>query len=183
MLPFFAALVRKPRNKDKFLQIYYCYRNIMYAKAMSILHNPALAEEAVQESFFIISRNISKILPASSNKTLSLVVIIVKNVSLNILKKEKPDRTEAIDENTADISSDVLSRVISNQGYEYLLSLINSLDDIYKDVLILKLTMGYSSSEIAELLGVPVNTVNSRVFRGKKILQKKLEGYYNESKV
>ncbi len=183
MLSFCAALVHKPSDKQKFLQIYHYYRNIMYAKAMSILHNPALAEEAVQESFFSISRNISKILPADSPKTLSLVVIIVRNASLNILKKEQLDQTEAIDENTADISSDVLSRVISNQGYEYLLSLINSLDDIYKDVLTLKLTMGYSSSEIAELLGVPVNTVNSRVFRGKKILQKKLEGYYNESKV
>lgn len=70
--------------------------------------------------------------------------------------------------------------MISEQGYEHLLSLISSLDDIYKDVLTLKLTMGYDSAEISELLGVPVNTVNSRVFRGKKILQKKLEGYYNE---
>ncbi len=175
-----AALIDDLSDKEKFLQIYHCHRNIMYAKAMSILHNPALAEEAVQESFLSISKNISKILPAESSKTLSLVVIIVRNISINILKKEQLCRTEEIDENTADISSDVLSRVISEQGYEYLLSQISSLDDIYKDVLTLKLTMDYDSAEIAELLGVPINTVNSRVFRGKKILKKKLEGYYNE---
>lgn len=175
-----AALIDNPSDKEKFLQIYHYYKHIMYAKAMSILHNPALAEEAVQESFLNIAKNISKILPADCTKTLSLAVIIVRNTSINMLKKEHFEVREAIDEKSEDISINVLSQVMSEQGYEYLLSLINGLDDIYRDVLILKLTMGYDSAEISELLGVPVNTVNSRIFRGKNILKKELEGYTNE---
>lgn len=174
-----AALIDDPSDKEKFMQIYRCHAGIMYAKAMSILKNPALAEEAVQESFLSVAKCISKILPADCAKTCSLMVIIVKNASLNILKKERAAEQTPLSDDITDLRMDVLSRVMSEQGYEYLISLINGLDDIYKDVLTLKLAMGYDSAEISKLLGIPVNTVNSRIFRGKNILKTKLEGYGN----
>lgn len=180
MLSIYLALIDEPSDKEKFLAIYENYKDIMYQKAMSVLHNSSLAEEAVQESLIKIAKNISKISSVNCSQTRNFIVIIVRNTSLNMIHSEKIKETEGINDATPDISMDVLSRVMSKQGYEHLVSLVNELDDIYTDVLTLKLVMGYSSDEISSLLGVSRKTVDSRIYRGKKILQRKLEGYYAE---
>ena len=174
MLSICLALIDEPSDKEKFLAIYENYKNMMFYKAMSVLHSSSLAEDAVQESLIKIAKNISKISSVDCSQTRSFIVIIVRNASLNMIKSEE------IDDNTPDISMDVLSKVMSKQGYEYLITLVNELEDIYTDVLTLKLVMGYSNEEISSLLGVPKKTVDSRIYRGKKILQRKLEDYYGE---
>ena len=59
-----------------------------------------------------------------------------------------------------------------------ILSAINSLEPIYSDVLILKYVYGYDTRTVSEMLGVPSRTVESRIYRGKKLLAKMLEGEY-----
>ena len=180
MLSIYLALIDEPSDKEKFLAIYENYKDIMYQKAMSVLHNSSLSEEAVQESLIKIAKNISKISSVNCSQTQFFIVIIVRNTSLTMIKSESIGKTAEISDDTPDISMDVLSRVMSKQGYEHLVSLVNELDDIYTDVLTLKLVMGYSSDEISSLLGVSRKTVDSRIYRGKKILQRRLEDYYAE---
>lgn len=81
MLGFYLALIDDPSDKEKFAEIYAHYKNMMHQKAMPILHNTALAEEAVQESFLKIAKNISKISSPVCSKTASFIVIIVRNTS------------------------------------------------------------------------------------------------------
>ena len=57
LLPVFLTLIDEPNDNEKFDQIYSEYRNKMYYKALSMLRNPALAEEAVQESLLKIAEN------------------------------------------------------------------------------------------------------------------------------
>ena len=59
MLSIYLALIDEPSDKEKFEQLYHDYQKIMFGTAMSVLHNAALAEEAVQESFLKIAKNIS----------------------------------------------------------------------------------------------------------------------------
>ncbi|MFC1490111.1 RNA polymerase sigma factor [Candidatus Latescibacterota bacterium] len=54
---------------------------------------------------------------------------------------------------------------------------IDSLQDKYKESLILRDIEGMSYKEIAEITKVPVGTVKSRVNRARKKLQKKLKGH------
>lgn len=61
MLSFYLTLIDEPSDKEKFTEIYEHYKGMMMQKAMSILHSSALAEEAVQESFVKIAKNIFKI--------------------------------------------------------------------------------------------------------------------------
>ncbi|MCC8196104.1 MAG: sigma-70 family RNA polymerase sigma factor [Ruminococcus sp.] len=180
MLTIYLALIDEPSDKEKFTAVYNLYKNMMFRKAMSILHNESIAEEAVQESFLKVAKNISKISSPDCIQTRNFIVIIVRNTSLDMLKGERGAVSDELDEDIPDMSMNVLNKVISDDGYEYLLRLIDDLDDIYSDALTLKLVMGYSSEEISEMLDVPKNTVISRVSRGKRILQKKLEEYYGE---
>lgn len=182
MLGFYLSLIDEPDDKEKFAEIFRSYGNMMFSKAMSILHNAALAEEAVQESFLKIAKNISKISDPNCSKTAAFIVIIVRNTALDMLKSEHINDTEPRDEAIPDISSDTLSRIISNDGYNALLNAVNGLDSIYSDVLILKLVYGYDTASISKLMNIPVKTADSRIYRGKKLLMTKLEELYGTEK-
>jgi len=54
---------------------------------------------------------------------------------------------------------------------------INSLPDEFRQVITMNLVEGYGYEEIAEITDLPLGTVKSRLFRGRKLLQKALFPY------
>jgi RNA polymerase sigma-70 factor (ECF subfamily) len=54
---------------------------------------------------------------------------------------------------------------------------IDQLPEDYRTAVVLSDIQGLRYAEIAEILGIPEGTVKSRLFRGRRILQKKLVGY------
>ncbi len=54
---------------------------------------------------------------------------------------------------------------------------LESLPEYFRSVVILADLQGFSYKEIADILGIPVGTVMSRLFRGRRLLQKKLWDY------
>ena len=177
MLTLYLALIDEPSGKEKFVQIYNAYKSLMFRVAMSVLHNPALAEEAVQESFLKIAKKISYFSEPVCSKSASLIVIIVRNTSIDCLRKEKPGTALPYDE-AIDISQDIQMPDITDilpGGIGTLTDIINSMDKIYGDVLKLKYIYGYSNSEIGELLGITAKNVNMRAYRARFILKTKLE--------
>jgi RNA polymerase sigma-70 factor (ECF subfamily) len=54
---------------------------------------------------------------------------------------------------------------------------IDALPEEYRSVVVLSDVQGLRYAEIAEILGIPEGTVKSRLFRGRRILQRKLIGY------
>lgn len=52
---------------------------------------------------------------------------------------------------------------------------IDSIDEIYKEVIILKYISGYSQEEISLILDIPLGTVKSRIYRGLRDLRKLLK--------
>lgn len=57
MLCFFISLLENNNGREKLTEIYHQYQRRMYAVAMHYLHNAALAEDAVQDSFVKIIKN------------------------------------------------------------------------------------------------------------------------------
>ncbi len=57
---------------------------------------------------------------------------------------------------------------------------IDALPDEYRTAVILSDVQGLRYAEIAQILDIPEGTVKSRLFRGRKILQKKLRDYAME---
>lgn len=177
MLSIYLTLISSPSDKEKFTAIYYAYKDKMYAVAMSVLHNASLSEEAVQESFFKIATKIFLFSDVSCRKTASLIVIIVRNTSIDILRKERQGTFEPLDE-SADYSEHLALpdvRDILDGGTSELLLVIDSLDSLYSDALKLKYLYGYSNSEISGLLGISEKCAESRVYRARAMLKSRLE--------
>ena len=164
--------MKNEKNSGKIAQIFDEYYALMLHVAMDILNDRTLAEDAVSESLEKIIKNISNIGEVSCYKTKSYIVIIVKNTSINLLKKENRNRNNDDEHsNIIDIDSLIPENLISMEGFDGLVDIIKSLPSTLKDVAVLSLVQEYSHQEIAKRLGIKNDTVRMRLSRAKKIIK------------
>ena len=83
----YLSLIDSQEDISKFENVYNTYKNRMYYVANSILKDSHLAEDAVHMAFLRIINNLDKIGDIDSHKTKGLVVIIVKNIAIDIYRK------------------------------------------------------------------------------------------------
>ena len=173
MLSLYLAGISAPEERDKFTEIYYAYRDRMFAIANGILHNHHDSEEALQDAFMNISRHIDTLPEASSPLTKGYVFKAVENCALNI-KKRIVDRNahDSIDE-IAELpsSDDVMRDVESRDSVERVLAYINTMPEHYRSAVYLHIIHGLSAREIAELQGIKKETVKTRLQRAMKQLR------------
>ena len=159
-------------------RLFNLYHKGMMAKANDILHNWHDAEDAVQDTFLKVSRNIEDFLPVDSPSAKTLLFVYNRNVALNIYKRKKRQNKlfyskQDIAEMTLesdDPADDVLELLIDQETVEELHQAIDRLDDMHRDVIMLKYYYHKKNIEIADIMGVDVNVINARVFRAKKKL-------------
>jgi RNA polymerase sigma-70 factor, ECF subfamily len=125
------------------------------------------AEDAFQEVFVKVIRKHSTFCNNSEYKTWLTRITI--NTCKNYLKKQALNKT-------VDYSVDLLDTVIQDNSsclddYDELYQLIITLPVDYKDVLLLKFYMNYTSKEISKILKITESAVNSRLYRAKTHLK------------
>jgi RNA polymerase sigma-70 factor (ECF subfamily) len=180
-------MIENPDDVSKFDEIYRKYRGTVYSVAYSILHDNHHAEDAAQEVFFKVARNISKIDEISAKKTKAFLVTLSKTTSIDLLRKNRHERNKVdwgeendMDDIESAVTPDLLNELISDEGYRRIKTLISEMGDTYKDAMRLRFILEWSNSEIAEHLGVSKNVVEFRISRGRAMLIQMLkkEGYY-----
>ena len=145
--------------------LYRTYRVIMYRRALSVLGDHALAEDAVHEAFIRISRHIGRFEQISTDEHRYLCLTIVKNAALNMLR----DRGV-----TEELPGDIHAPGDISLGID-IADAINSLEEGHQQVVMLRIRYGFSTIETARLLGIRPGTVTSRLTRARKILISKLK--------
>ena len=174
MLLFYMSLIDENKDKDKFEKIYYKYNRLMKYIAFNILNDEYLAEDATHEAFIKLTRYLKKIEEIDCPKTKSFIVIIIRSVSLDILKKEKCVKVLNIDEikNIPTVEKDFLDAV----NTEELVLAIKSLPDTYRDVIELKAYYELKDKEIADILRISLSAVKKRLQRARNALKENLKG-------
>lgn len=104
----------------------------------------------------------------------------IKNSCLNYLKHQKVVRKF---ENEALLQLKEMEAVhyqsgekslIENENLKQISDAIDSLPDIYKEVIVLSRFEGLKNSEIADKLNLPIRTIETRVFRALSSLKEKI---------
>lgn len=180
MLNIYLALIDSPSDKELFKEIYQQNIKLMKRVAYTIVGDRNLVDDAVQEAMLTIAKEIERFRGLGINQQASLITIIARNTSKNLIKKENRQRgnSDSVDYNGDEIVLAAYDDISLRENYQYILSSINSLDAIYSDVLMLKYVYGYDIKTISEMLGVSIRTVDSRIYRGKKMLAKMMEDVY-----
>lgn len=129
------------------------------------------AEDALQEGFIKIFNNIDKFRNEGSFE--GWIRRIMVNTSLNYYKSNLKHYYGTDYDEVEEIVEDEKLK-FDNLSVEYLLKIIQDLPEGYRLVFNLYEIEGYSHKEIAEMLGISVNTSKSQLMKAKRNLQKVL---------
>jgi RNA polymerase sigma-70 factor (ECF subfamily) len=174
MLLFMADTLSES-EKQKLEIMYDRYRRKMYTAAKRILNDGFKAEDAVQNAFVSIAKNINRININDEDALEGYVITIAKNEAYNVIRAG--DKAELYDEEPvlSDPFFDVNAKVFEKEVYEKIISVLRSMDDIYRAPIYLNCVMGFSVKETAKQLHRNEQTVKGQITRGKKMIINKLK--------
>ncbi len=168
-------------QKELINKIFSDMNALFYYISYDILKNQFDAEDAVAQTFLNISGNIEKISNFSCPEMRSYCVVILKNESINILRKAKKYTCEEDIDNLyqnshKDEAYNLEEEFLKTADKEILLSCINKLSDDDKNLIYLRFLNELTFKQISELFDI---TEEAAKKRSQRIL-KKLRSYYEE---
>ena len=164
MLIYLLAIT-DPEDRSKFMRLYFHNQGLMYSVAKRILRSDALAEDALQEAFFAIARNIEKVHDPESPQTRGFCVVIARNMALTLLRKQQRE----IPTDWEDMQT------VPAPGDDGLADAMAALPQELRDILLLRYDSGYSTAEIGKLMGLSSAQVRRRITKAKEQLRIALE--------
>jgi RNA polymerase sigma-70 factor (ECF subfamily) len=75
------------------------------------------------------------------------------------------------------VDEDLTTKFSNEEQKQYIIKTLNTLDEKYKEILLLRFFEEKSYEEIADILKIPTGTVAVRINRAKKQLQQSLTQY------
>ena len=157
----------------------------MFRLALSLASTRSDAEDICQETFTAAFKSLKSFDGRASVKTW-LTRILMRRAA-KIWNKQKNDRRTLSLHQSADANGDfesasshvpsVASTASAVDQRLDLMEVIRTLAPEFRDTVILREVEGLSYQEIADALNVPRGTVESRLYRARAELRKKLSGY------
>ena len=171
----YLSIVETPEERSVFEQLYYTYRKQMFFVANGILHDEILAEDALQEAFMGIAKQITLFRDMSDSKAKAYVLTAAKNAAINVGKQEERfQRQQTVFDDASAVScqDQVLNKQIYKETCQVLQSVIAALPAFQRDILMLRYSLNMNCSQIANVLGKNASTVRKELSRARKALRK-----------
>jgi len=173
----------KGGDMEAFAELVRRYERRIYRMARQITQNDEDAEDVLQESFLKAFEHLDSF--QGQSKFYTWVTRIAVNESLMKLRKRKSDRTVSLDENIETDEEPIVREIAvwedtpeSKYSQEELRQIldkaIDSLKPIFRTVFILRDVEELSTEETAEILGLSIAAVKSRLLRARLQLREKL---------
>jgi RNA polymerase sigma-70 factor (ECF subfamily) len=178
---------RKTLSRQEFEAEALKHLDALYASALRFTRDPRDAEDLVQDAFLRAVRFLDRFEPGTNLK--AWLFRILTNTFINKYRRSTRERS-LVDGPERELVTDqlhspdateraenperaMLDRLVSTD----VLEAIDAVPIDFRMVVILADIHDFSYKEIAEILDVPVGTVMSRLFRGRRHLQRSLAGY------
>jgi len=149
--------------------LYERYGQRLYAYAMRLTENPALAEDILQESMLIVWRKAATY--RGEGSVLAWMLSIVRHKCMQLFR-QKP--AESIESNDLDFADEDPSpeKAISQQDQRKIVrDAMQRLSPEHREVLELMFYQGLNQKEIAQVCGCPLGTVKSRLSYARQQLR------------
>jgi RNA polymerase sigma-70 factor (ECF subfamily) len=178
-------LVEKARRGDveAFSSLMVKYERRVYRMARQITQNDEDAEDVLQDTFLKAYEHLKSF--QGQSKFYTWLTRIAVNESLMKLRKRKSDRTVSLDDNIETEEESIVREIAvwdgtpeERYGQEELRAILDdavqSLKPIFRTVFILRDVEEMSTEETAEMLGLSIAAVKSRLLRARLQLREKL---------
>jgi len=159
-------------DQEAFESIYRAFSKFVYNVAWRIVSKHEDAEEVTQEVFLIVYRKLNTFRFQSTLKTWIYRVTI--NTAVNYAKKSSriKSKTTEYDEqiHCAGVLGETEVNVDKEHNEKLIVVLLNTLTLDQRTCMVLRNIEGLSYQEIADALNININTVRSRLSRGREAL-------------
>ena len=161
----------------------------VYRFAMSLTHDPVDAEDVVQDTFLRAYKSWHTYVPGSDCRR--WLFTICRNVFLRSLERRSPTIDFSDSEGEALVNAAMFRDATARENNEDLLSRVDlgpaieralaKLPEPFQTTVVLVDVQDQPYETAATILGIPVGTVRSRLFRGRRLLQEMLATYARDA--
>jgi len=149
-------------RRRRFDQLVTVYHADMYRYAAWLCRDKSIAEDVVQESMLRAWKSLHALRDDAAAKQWLLTIVRRENARYFERK-----RLETVDIDNLTASQAALLAEEPDQELSDLRESIYELEDDYREPLVLQVLMGYSTSEIGELMGLKQGAVLTRLHRAR----------------
>ncbi len=149
-------------RRRRFDQIVAVFHQDMYRYAAWLCRDKAIAEDVVQEALLRAWKSLDALRDEAAAKQWLLTI-----VRREIARHYERRRLETVDIDNLTASQSAMLAEAPNEELSDLRESIYELDSDYREPLVLQVIMGYSTNEIAELLGLKQGAVLTRLHRAR----------------
>jgi RNA polymerase sigma factor (sigma-70 family) len=162
-------------DREAFANLYDMYAAAAYSLALRVVRDRDLAADVVQDSFLTIWKQASKF-DSSRGQPSSWILTVTHHKAVDMVRREERRRAESMDEtqDTADPGAGIEERAWQGVAREQVRSAMSKLPDPHREVIELAYFAGYTQSQLAERLALPIGTVKSRTFAAMAALRELL---------
>jgi RNA polymerase sigma-70 factor (ECF subfamily) len=173
-------------NEYAYEQLLLRFQQPVYALALRLLDDPSEAFDVVQEVFLKVFRNIGSFRGQSTLKT--WIYRITVNEAHNARRwffrhrrrevelDTDPEVTRNWKEIIPDHSRSPFDVASDREQHVMLEAALDRINPIFREAVVLRDITDLSYEEIAEVIGVSLGTVKSRILRGREALKEQLAG-------
>lgn len=181
---------KPPEDRTAFEAAAMPFLDSLYNTAYRLARNAEDAEDLVQETFLKGYRSYAQFTPGTNLK--AWLFKILKNTFINEYRRKqaaprKSDFAEIEDTFESQLAPEAAGQmknpeqeVLENVFDEDVQRALDRLPADYRMAVLLADIEGFSYREIAEILEIPVGTVMSRLYRGRKLLEEAMLRYARE---
>ena len=155
--------------------------------AMRLARRSADAEDLLQESFFKAYRSLDQFQKNTNFRAWIFRILVNTYITSYRKKSRQPQKISYDDLEEHILYKNILEEALPNMEERMqsgqmdfdddILVALNRLPQPFRLVILLCDVEGFSYNEIAQIIGCPLGTVMSRLYRGRKLLQRQLWGY------
>jgi RNA polymerase sigma-70 factor (ECF subfamily) len=178
--------VAENSTSSKFSQEAMGHLDTLYRGALRLTRDPAQAEDLVQDTYVRALRYQHSYQPGTNMK--AWLFAIMRNLFWDRFKGGRPEDVsldgdgdmslyDTLKDPTAVPEAEVLDRIAADE----VVKAVEQLPELHREVVLLVDVEGFSYKDAAEVLGVPIGTVMSRLHRARHQLQRSLHDYAREA--
>jgi RNA polymerase sigma factor (sigma-70 family) len=162
-------------DREAFSRLYDMYSTVAYSLAVRIVRDRDLAADVVQDAFVTVWNQAAKF-DASRGQPSSWILTLTHHKAVDMVRREQRRRAEPLEGAGELVDSAPAVEETAWQGVarEQVRQAMQKLPDPHREVLELAYFAGFSQSELAERLSLPIGTVKSRTFAAMTTLRQLL---------
>jgi len=131
------------------------------------------AEDIMMEGFMKVFQKLDQYGKRNESTLYTWIKSIMVNQSIDHFRAHKK-QYEAEVPMESEEASQYEAEIVTNLDADHIMQIMNEMPEKQKIVFNLREIEGYEFEEIAEMIGMPINTVRVQLFRGRQWLQKRI---------